>query len=222
MCLYTVMIKVVIFDFDGTMFDTAPEIYKAVNATLKELHLQELSFAEVTQCIGQGLLHLIKSLNLKLDMNNPKEVEHITKTFRQHYDQTLLESKPYPGLVEFLNSTPHRVAVASNKDEKYLKRTLSGNPWNNFPWLAINGGNTFKTKKPEPEIIEDILRKADCAPKEAVIVGDGTPDIQVAGHTGIHSIAVSYGYSPVDELVALGANHVIDSLFELPSALSRL
>jgi phosphoglycolate phosphatase len=213
--------KVVIFDFDGTMFHTAPEIHLAINETLKEYQHSTLSYAEVTNCIGHGLLHLIKSLNLDLD-TSPEGLKKIGASFRKHYENFFHQSKPYPGLKEFLISNPLPKAVASNKDESYIKKVLSKEDWSFFTWIAINGGNTFKTQKPEPEIITDILEKVGAKPHEAVIVGDGHPDIQVAKRTGIYSIAVSYGYSPIDELIELGADKVIHNLFELEEAIRDL
>ena len=203
------------------MFHTAPEIHRAVNLTLKDIGHHELSYDEVTHCIGQGLMYLLEHLKLDIDMS-AEGLKKIATLFRQHYNKIFHESKPFPGLLEFLSNTPQKVAVGSNKDEKYVKAVLEQSPWNNFNWVSLNGGNTFSTKKPEPEMIEDIIIKSQCEPHEVAIVGDGSPDIEVAKNTGIYSVAVSYGYSPLQELMDLGADVSIDNLIELQETLNRL
>ncbi len=214
LCSNASMIKLVIFDFDGTMFHTAPEIHKAINMTLKDLNHHELSYSEVSSSIGHGLLHLLDTVKLDIDLS-PQGIQKLVKMFRSHYESIMLDSKPFPGLIEFLNDCPLQVAIASNKDVNYVKTCMEQPPWNKVNWLAIHGGNSFPTKKPEPEIITTIIDKANCLPNETVIVGDGVPDIEVAINTGIHSIAVSYGYSQIDELISLGAEKSIDHLSEL-------
>lgn len=215
------MIKTVIFDFDGTMFHTAPEIHRAINATLKDLSHHELSYDEVKNCIGQGLLYLLEHLNLDID-RSAEGLRQLATLFRSHYGQIFLESKAFPGLYEFLSSCPQQIAIGSNKDELYIRRCMSVEPWNQLQWLAMNGGNTFPTKKPEPEMIHDILQKASCQPHEMAIIGDGIPDVEVAKNTGIFCVAVSYGYTPIDELMSRGAHVKIDHLDELPEALRYL
>ena len=71
-------------------------------------------------------------------------------------------------------------------------------------------------------MIEKILEVSQYTPQEAVIIGDGQPDIEVALRMGIKSIAVSYGYEPIEKLMALGAHHRIDQISELPTALKTL
>jgi phosphoglycolate phosphatase len=215
------MIKLVIFDFDGTMFDTAPEIHGAINLTLTDLNKPTLKYEEVKHSIGHGLFHLIDHMKIDLD-KSPQGYMNIIKLFRAHYEGLFMDSKPYPGLYEFLNQNKYLFAVASNKDESYVKRYLDQKPWQSVNWVATHGGNTFKTKKPDPEIILDILAKSGCSSQDTVIVGDGQPDVDVAKNVGIKCIAAEYGYSSKKELESWGVEYKISNLFELENQIQNL
>lgn len=214
------MIKTLIFDFDGTLFHTAPEIHRAINATLSDMGHHELEYEQVKNCIGQGLFFLLEHLELDIDMT-ADGLKKLALQFRQHYDQYFLESKPFPGMFDFISQCPQKLAVGSNKDVKYINACLEQKPWDQVEWLTINGGNSFPTKKPDPEMIEDIIKRSNCNPDEIAIIGDGLPDVEVAKNTGIYCVAVSYGYTPVEELLAQGAHVKIDKISELPRALGQ-
>ncbi len=214
--------KLLIFDFDGTICDTGPGIAKAVQASLKEIGFAPLSDEKIKSCIGFGLHRLIEELDLEKPLTE-EELKHLGQVFRSHYEKLFREnSKPYPGIVEFLKSWPHQLAIASNKEMYYLNELLNGEPWNQFSWLKVMAGDSLPTKKPEPEMIYEIIQASGCSKDQTLMIGDGHPDMQVAVRADIKSIAISFGYSELSDLLKLGAHSSIDSFAELPAAITAL
>ena len=152
------MAKLVIFDFDGTMFHTGPGIHLAVNETLKEMNHRELSYEEVTDCIGGGLFYLLKRLDASFE-KSMENLEEMGKLFRKNYEKFFREhSEPYPGLVDFLDNFPYEVAIASNKHEYYIHETLKMEPWNKYKFVKVFGGDSLATKKPDPLMLKKIIK----------------------------------------------------------------
>lgn len=218
----TMPIKIVIFDFDGTLVDTGPDICRATNDFL-QLHGREpLSHAEITEHIGQGLTGLIQGVVPEAE-HHPELLKNIEGQFSKIYDEYVLnDPRPFEGAENFLKNTPLKMAILSNKPERYIHLILKHLGWESLPWAAIVGGDTYAEKKPHPMPLMNILQKTECQPSEALMVGDGPPDVGVALATQCHLLAVSFGYSPIDELRSLGAEHWIGRFAELNAHLERL
>ena len=198
------MNPLLIFDFDGTLVDTAPDLVSATNELFSELGFPPLSDEQVKINIGQGLTELLTSI-LPHDRNTEKHRAELVGRFLEIYEQHYLRSPQlYEGLEEILYEWPHPKAILSNKSEHFLHGILKQLGLDSLPWVAIVGGNTFKTKKPDPEGLLHVLARGQRRLEEAVLIGDGNPDADLAQITGIRYLAVDFGYGNAEELLRRG------------------
>lgn len=213
------MVRLLIFDFDGTLFDTAPGINTAINGMLRRRGLEEISLEKTTTYIGGGLVELARRLWPDLH-EDPNRLDEIIKEFRKDYsDVFLTESYLYEGVVEFLKAWPHQLAIASNKTEFFVRELVRQSTLNQFSWVKILGGDSLPKKKPHPLPLIECLKSAGLEPHEALMIGDGTPDVEAAKAAGIPCVAVGYGYTPLAKLMDLGANYSIADFAQLARVL---
>lgn len=209
------MVKLVIFDFDGTLADTAPGIHMALNLVLSERGLPPVSLEESKKMIGGGVRHLVEKLKAHGYSSLPT-VDELSERFHFHYHECYeTDSSLYPGVLDTLTRIKCEMAILSNKPEQYLVPLLPDLQLNQFNWLSVVGGDTFKTKKPDPFVFESIIKKSSFNKSEVLMVGDAEPDIAGATATGIASCGVTYGYTPSEELKALGPTYTIDRFSEV-------
>ncbi len=215
-------IELVAFDFDGTLVHTAPDIIRATNEFL-QLHGREpLSDDEVISHIGMGLTDLIRGV-IPEAAHHPEIAKAIETQFSKVYDEHVLrDARPFDGVVEFLTTWKGKVAIVSNKPERYIHQLLKHLKMDRIPWTSIIGGDTLSQRKPHPLTLETAMRDARCGPGETLMVGDGPPDVGVAIACKTPLLAVSFGYSPLAELQSLGAQHWIDHFEELPRKILQL
>ena len=203
-----------IFDLDGTLIDSKVDIANSVNYTLKRLRLPELQNSLIYSYVGNGVLPLLEEA---LTTSNKKDsITDALKIFRAHYSEHLLDTTHlYPGVMEILEHfSGANMGVLSNKPERYVQKILKGLNVDRFFLLAI-GGDTLKTKKPDPEGIQMILNRFGSDPAKIVIVGDGGVDIETGKKVGIHTCGASYGLRDRQELVDALAETIIDNIMEL-------
>jgi phosphoglycolate phosphatase len=213
------MINLLIFDLDGTLFDTAPGIAGAFNRLLDKYDQPHVSVETVIKYIGNG----IKDLLLKLDSNLASKLgdtQAMEVEFHELYKQCFLEgAELYPGVLDFLKKWPHSVAIISNKDEYYVRELVARTELRHFAWTHIIGGNTYPTKKPHPDPLLRVLTDLNLQPENVVMIGDGLPDMGVAINTGVKSVAIDFGYSEISELIRDGAHATISHYNELEKVL---
>lgn len=207
--------NLLIFDFDGTLVHTAPDIYEAINEFLLSRNKPTLSYADVVPEIGMGLETLFK--NTFPETNQDPQLFHsMVNEFVEMYEQRHLDQPTlFEGALELLNSWKGQIAIISNKREKYIHSILKHLNLDNLPWVDIVGGDTLKASKPDKLPFEHVLKKAQCSPENALMIGDGEPDILGGANAKIKTIAVSFGYGDVQKLQSLGAWKTIESFHEL-------
>jgi phosphoglycolate phosphatase len=216
------MNPLLVFDFDGTLVDTADDIISATNELLAELKIPALSPEQIKLNIGQGLSELLYQL-LPATRNDVHFKDGLIARFMEIYEKHLLRSpRLYDGALEILQKWPHRKAILSNKAQRHIHPILDHLKISNLPWVAIVGGDTYPTKKPNPEGLNHILLEAKTSIEQAVLIGDGNPDADLARNSGIKMIAVEFGYGDIDELIARGATTRLKSYHHLPQCLEDL
>ncbi|OFZ11636.1 MAG: hypothetical protein A2Z20_02370 [Bdellovibrionales bacterium RBG_16_40_8] len=216
------MINLLLFDLDGTLFDTAPGIANAFNNLMKEFGENPVDEKIITSFIGSGLKELLLNLDNKL-AHRLGELSELEKGFHRYYSQNIVAESPlFPGVVEFLQEWPHKIAVVSNKSEHYVRELVYKSELRQFHWERLIGGNSLPTKKPHPEPLREVMTHAQVKPENCLMIGDGLADMVAAQQAGIKSVAVSFGYSHINELIRSGAHATIAHYKELSKVIRDL
>ncbi len=196
----------VVFDLDGTLVDSSPDLASAVNTVLVANGGKPVSIDEVKHWIGHGasymLEHALESQGIV--------VEHdVYPAFRAAYRARLSnETRPYPGIVRLLtNLRRHgvKVAVCTNKPEEPAVELVTQLGMGVLLDTLV-GGDTFKVKKPHAKPILEALKRVGVAAEHAVMVGDSVADVDGGAAAGVATVGVSYGYGD-----ASGAHVVVAS-----------
>lgn len=214
--------KLLIFDFDGTLLDTAPGIYKAINQVAEEVGAPPFPFDLVKQLIGYGLNHLLQNLDLesKALLGN---LPDLRARFLEVYRQTSVqESTIFPGVLNFLSQTQHYIAIVSNKEEMALRHLVQNTALCNFPWALVSGADTFAEKKPHPMPLLKTMAKVGVTAAETIMIGDGLPDALAAQNAKVPFIGVNFGYAKESDLRQLGAKQIISSYKDLAAAIHSI
>jgi phosphoglycolate phosphatase len=215
----------VVFDLDGTLVDTAPDLISALNFVLAREGLPPVPLASARNMIGAGARKLIeRGLEVEGREASPAELARLTDDFVAYYAEHIADaSRPFDGLepaLDDLAAGGYRVAVCTNKLEWLSKRLLDQlNLSSRF--AAICGADTFGVAKPDPAILRQTVARAGGDMSSTIMVGDAGPDIGVARRAGVPVIGVSFGYTdvPVSELKP---DRVIDHMSELKGAIESL
>ena len=219
----------IVFDLDGTLIDTAPDLTAATNHALAALGLEPVGVAELRPFIGHGSQAMIAAgLRMKGKQVGEHELLHLHDRFLEFYaGNVAVNSRPYEGvpeLLEALSAAGARLAVCTNKIERLSKLLLRELALLD-KFAAVAGRDTFAVCKPEPGHLLGAIALAGGRKERAVMVGDSEVDFATAEAAGIPVIGVTFGYTPrpVHELareIAVAA--VIDHYREFPSALARV
>jgi phosphoglycolate phosphatase len=194
----------VLFDLDGTLVETAPEICDAVNDTLSELGLSRVTQGQVNDWIGHGTLELLIQALADVQKVPEQEVRHSPELkaqaaiFQRHYRARCgTRSHCYPHVIDaltHLKAQGVRLGVVTNKEGAYTRTVLDAHGLT--PLLdRIVSGDTFPTKKPKPDGVHDCMLKLGVASDKTLFVGDSSIDIATARAAGVAVWAVPYGYN---------------------------
>ena len=186
------MIKVIIFDFDGTLFDTKLDIARSVNILLKENNLKELPVEEIYKNIGNGADILISK---SFDVYGIKPPEDSVEKFLTIYEnEKLKNTKPFDGIVNILDKLYKQkiLYIITNKDERNSLEILSYFKLEKY-FKKVIGRDTFGIKKPDGKLIEIIKNFEKVSSDEILIIGDGEVDIIFGKNNNIKVMLVTWG-----------------------------
>jgi phosphoglycolate phosphatase len=210
--------ELVMFDLDGTLIATAPEIFDAVNDTLRQFNLQEVSQEQVVTWIGHGTRELlIKAVSLReqVDPQTLRGSAHfveMNKAFDDHYlNRCGTRSALYPQVRETLTTLRQRgikIAVVTNKEGRYTQAVLDAHGITPVIDLVVSG-DTLPTKKPDAAGVMHCLQKFGVVPDRALFVGDSSIDVATARNAGVRVWALSYGYNMGEPIEASHPDRVI-------------
>ncbi|MBF0537468.1 MAG: HAD-IA family hydrolase [Nitrospirae bacterium] len=200
-------VKLIVFDLDGTLVDSIADITQALNYTMTCFGLPELTIHETKQHVGEGVSNLLAKASggRLIDKQNPM-LEVFVNYYLQHVmDQT----RPYDKVIQTLEAlSDYKKAVVSNKTEALSKQLLSGLAMAQHFDLVI-GSDTFTQRKPSPLPVLKAMEILGATPQETLMVGDSSYDIEAGKGAGATTIAVAYGYRPVETLK--DANFIINN-----------
>ncbi|SDS44213.1 phosphoglycolate phosphatase [Bradyrhizobium canariense] len=218
-------VRTVVFDLDGTLVDTAPDLINALNFVLAREGLPPVPLASARTMIGAGARRMLER-GLELDGRTVglADIDRLTKDFIDHYAAHIAElSRPFDGLedaLDDLRSRGYQFAVCTNKLE-WLSKLLLDQLGLSSRFAAICGADTFGVSKPDPVILRQTLARAGGELSSAIMVGDAGPDIGVARRAGIPVIGVEFGYTEVP-IADLKPDRLIAHMRDLPGAVESL
>lgn len=217
-------LRLLVFDLDGTLIDSGADLCASVNAMLQHFDRPPLPEAVISTYIGDGAARLVsRSLGEPADPNFlDSALAFFLDYYREHkLDQTYV----YPGVFASLDSlrfepggAPRSMAVLTNKPigpSQAICDALGLSPY----FFRVYGGNSFATKKPDPEGLLALMQEAGVSAQETLMIGDSDVDIRTARSAGVWSMGCSYGLAP-HTLVSDPPDSVVDSPADWPLALA--
>lgn len=199
-------IQLVIFDLDGTLIDSRLDLVHSVNAALRHIGRPELPDDVIASYVGDGAPVLIQRALGGEEVDEAlvrKGLEFFLSYYRAHkLDHTTV----YPGVAAALaaiqnlaapssNGSPRRLAVLSNKPVIPSKAIIDALGLGQF-FSQVYGGNSFSTKKPDPEGARRLLEEYGVQPQQAAIIGDSHVDVNTGRNAGMVTVGVTYGFAP--------------------------
>lgn len=203
----------IVFDLDGTLVDTAPDLVDATNHALARLQLAPLSDEIVRPWISFGARRmLIEALACHGQQRPEGDIDRLLENFLSYYEANIAKrSRPFPGIVEAIDTLRGRgarLAVCTNKREALSLRLLEALALKNH-FAAIAGRDTFPVCKPHPDHLLGAIRLASGDNMRAVMIGDSAVDVATAKAARIPIVLVSFGYTDVPA-AELGADALIE------------
>ena len=218
-------IKLVIFDLDGTLIDSRLDLVHSVNAALRYIGRPELPDEVIASYVGDGAPVLIQRAlggDLVEEAVVRKGLEFFLSYYREHkLDHTTV----YAGIPESLaaiqgsqNGMRRKMAVLSNKPVNPSRAIVEAVGLGTF-FSQVYGGNSFETKKPDPEGALQLVAEHKVEPEQTVIVGDSHIDIETGKNAGLYTVGVNYGFAP-HTLEGEAPDVLVDTPWELAEVFS--
>jgi phosphoglycolate phosphatase len=212
-----------VFDLDGTLIDSAPDLRAAVNGMLRERGHAPLSLAQVRSMIGDGVPALVARA-LAASGADPGEEAGALRRFLQLYEADAVRlTRPYPGVpttLAALRRRGYRAAICTNKPQRATIAVLQGVGLLPF-FDGIAGGDRFAVRKPDPGHLLGIIAELGASPAASAMIGDNENDAAAARAAAVPLVLMRYGYARVAP-DTLSADALLDRFSELPDTLERL
>lgn len=221
------LFDLIMFDLDGTLIATAPEIQDAVNDTLQRIGLAPVSLEQVEQWIGHGMRELLaKALALRTDSDpqaarSSQLYERALPDFTSDYERRCgTRSHLYPSVREVLEALGRdgvNRAVVTNKEQRFTVSILYRHGLQGLLDRVVCG-DTFASRKPDPEGVLDCLRQFGTPAQRALFIGDSSIDVETARNAGVPVWAVTYGYNMGRPIASARPDRLLASLQPLLQA----
>jgi phosphoglycolate phosphatase len=187
-----------IFDLDGTLVDTAPDLINTLNHLLAEEDCPPVASELIRPMISEGAKAMLRrGFSLAGSPRSEDDLTALTRRFIDHYAANIaIDSRPFPGLVAMLDAlkTEHILGVCTNKRESLSKRLLAELAMDHY-FAFVAGVDTLPFSKPHPGHLVGTIRALGGNPAQSVMIGDSETDIRTAQAAGIPVIALDFGYS---------------------------
>lgn len=225
------MLKLLVFDLDGTLADTRRDLAESVNQALLRTGRSALPLEKVIENIGNGAERLIANCLLAADgkPTGPEETRRVLGIFLDHYEaHCLVHTQAYPGTAATLKQLRferagerRRMAVLTNKPGAPTLKVLEGLGLSGYFDLIV-GGDTPYGRKPDAGGLKHILATLETAPAESAMIGDGVQDAGAARRAGVRLIGFLGGIAPRAALLSEKPDAVFSAMEELPAAVADL
>jgi phosphoglycolate phosphatase len=188
-----VALKLIIFDLDGTLVDSRPDIMHAVNHAISPYGIEPVNLPETTELVGEGAIRLMEKLLEKRNVD--LEISVLVDRFEWYYSaHPVRHTVVYPGVPETLRFLrDYHKAIVSNKFRSISLEVLKKLGLAQY-FEEVAGVDTFPERKPSPLPVLRMLERFATSPEETIMVGDSMYDIQAARAAGAKAVAAAYGY----------------------------
>jgi phosphoglycolate phosphatase len=215
----------IVFDLDGTLVDTAPDLISTLNLILTKEGMPPVDYDAARRMIGGGARGMIeRAVATEGRVCSKAELDRLFGAFIAHYAAHIADrSRPFPKVetaLEHLADEGHRLAVCTNKLEWLSVRLLDMLKLSRH-FAAICGQDTFGVQKPDPRILRLAIQRVGGEPSQAIMVGDSGTDIRTSRAAAVPVIAVDFGYSEVP-IATLRPDRIIGSFGDLPAAICEI
>jgi len=218
--------KAILFDLDGTLVDSAPDLALAVNHMLETLGRETYESDTIRSWVGNGAQTLVKRAlcgsSVVDDNTDPELLADALDLFLGYYAKNLcVETTTYPNVsdtLESLKAQGYRLVLVTNKPFDFIKPLLDGLELTELFEYYI-GGDSLSKRKPDPLPLLHVCERLDLHPTECLMIGDSKNDILAANAAGMQSIGVSYGYNYGEAISIYRPDHVVNDFSEIMSHL---
>ena len=220
--------EAILFDLDGTLIDSVPDLAVAVNEMLKVLEREPFSENTIRYWVGNGAQMLVKrALSGKTEIDadlDPALFEKALELFLSLYAKNLCnDTKLYPNVADTLhtlNDTGYRLVIVTNKPYGFVQPILEGLEIDSLFefWL---GGDSLTVKKPDPQPLLYACEKLNLQVEQCVMVGDSKNDLLAAKTAGMQSIGVTYGYNYGEEVSVYEPDVIVDDFAEIVKSFEK-
>jgi len=219
-------LKAVVFDLDGTLIDSAPDLRSATNRLLAEEGREPLDLRAVTLMIGDGARKLVeRAFAATGEPAAEADLDALTARFLGHYEgKAAVDTVAFPGVVRALTVLRDRglgLGVCTNKPYAPTLEILEELGLRRYIDVVVGGDSIPGVRKPDPGMLRSVLEQLGASPDEALMVGDNANDVASARAAGVAVVVMSYGYTRIPS-AELGADRVLDGFDELVATTDAL
>ncbi|MCB2101705.1 MAG: phosphoglycolate phosphatase [Rhodobacterales bacterium] len=216
-------LKAVVFDLDGTLIHSAPDLQLAVNRLLAEEGRPDLDLMAVTLMIGDGARKLVeRAFEATGEPAPDADLDALTDRFLGHYEGKAADNtRPFPdteATLEALRAAGLRLGVCTNKPHAATVEILEALGLAGYFDAVVGGDSLDGVRKPDPRHLMAVVSALGAGPGEAVMVGDNANDVAAARAAGLPVYVMSYGYTRIPS-AELGADGVLDGFAQIPGAI---
>jgi phosphoglycolate phosphatase len=222
-------LKLLVFDLDGTLIDSAQDLCNSVNAALVHVGHEPLPDPAIAGFVGNGAPMLVRRSLAQRNGGSLDRVDDATQAEAYHYREHKLDfTYAYEGVLAALaalralhnehGGKPRTMAVLTNKPVRPARGICEGLGLADF-FLHIYGGDSFPTKKPDPQGLRALMEEAGATAEETAMIGDSQVDVQTARNAGVWSVGCAFGFG-LDTLTATQPDILVDSPADWMKALT--
>lgn len=206
-------VNLIVFDFDGTLFDSSKDLTEAMNFALKKVDLPPVSREKVWSFTGDGTRLLIKRV---LGEENESLYDKVFTYFMSYYSLHYADyTRPLDGVKYLIERLKRKkMAILSNKYKKFVDKILDKFGMKKY-FLAIYGKDSFSKSKPDPYPLLYIMNELQVAKERTIFVGDSLNDILISQNTNIKCFIVPSGVTPMEKIKALKPFEILKNIKEL-------
>lgn len=212
--------RLVMFDLDGTLLDSVPDLAAAIDKTLLLLGQPAAGIESVRDWVGNGARVLVRRAlagGLQHEHVDEVDAQQALELFMHHYAESHRLTEVYPGVrqtLDWLRGQQVELAIVTNKPERFVAPLLDEKGLGGyFRWII--GGDTLPQQKPDPAALLHVMQLAKVDAAQALFVGDSRNDVLAAKAAGVTCVALSYGYNHGRPIAEENPARVLDNLSEL-------